>query len=410
MKAGDRNLAKIKDYLKARGLAAFMPVKPVHVAYLTHYFDELHIGILWEEMNAFMVAMPQGAFIVGAHEHWAGPPDTGVAPAWLKERIPGGTDGYETLKILTDQLKSRGLGKGRIGIETKWLPFEMHRALREYLPDAEFVPANDLVPQMRLVKSDRELQMLKKAAEAGLTSMDAYMQAIRRGAGEKEALLIRAKAALDCGAEWLDGAYRGAWTGGPDHTPDWWSPEVQERFKRCPDRYWHGIVDSPDFCVTHFETVYQGYFADLAWHEFIREPRPGALLDFGDGAKVSVEEAREDFDILRRMQTDALSAIRPGMSHFEALEQVRNRVASDAEFAAHCTGYFIHGVGLEIHEEPVFTSVTAKPIPQNERIVYEIGAVVSSEWFSKYWTVEEPFVLTATGWQPLVHRRGLRGE
>ena len=37
------------------------------------------------------------------------------------------------------------------------------------------------------------------------------------------------------------------------------------------------------------------------------------------------------------------------------------------------------------------------------------GAVVSSEWFSRCWTVEDPFVMTETGWEPLAQLQGLIG-
>lgn len=407
MEHDERTIGTIRGYLRDNGLDAFIPAKPAHVAYLTRYYDKLHVNILWEEMASYLAITPSAAFIVGAHEHWAGPPGTGVAPAWISERIRGGLDGYETLQVLAGELRRRGLDAGRIGIETTWLPVALHEALRERLPRAEFVPANDLVPQLRLLKTPVEHELLRRAAAAGVASMEAYMAAIRAGRGEAQALLARAAAALEHGAEWVGGAYHVAWTGGIDNTPDWWSPPVRERFRRCPDRYWHGVVGSPDYCVTHFEAMYQYYYADLAWHEFICEPKPGARIDFGEGARVEFREAQEDFDILRRMQSEALAQITPGMTHAEAIGKLKAFVAADPLFSAHCTGYFIHGVGLEIHEEPVFTSATPRAIPQGGRIRYDAGAVVSSEWFSKYWTVEEPFALTAGGWKPLVPLRGL---
>lgn len=71
------------------------------------------------------------------------------------------------------------------------------------------------------------------------------------------------------------------------------------------------------------------------------------------------------------------------------------------------TNYYIHGVGLEVHEEPLLHTPMLEPTPLDGLIYFEPGAVVSSEWFTHLWTVEEPFVLTADGWEPLVELRGL---
>ncbi len=249
----DRTITEIQNFLKQRKLDAFIPQKPAHIAYLTNYYDILHINILWEEMTSVLV-IPHAAdaFIVGAHQSWAGAQEFGVAPWWLAERHSTGRPGEKALERTIDLLKEKGLDKGRIGIETKWMPIAMYDCLHSALPGVEFVAADLLVPQIRFIKTKREQRLLKKAAEIGLSSMETYMQAIHSGADRSEARKIRAKRALDDGGEWVGGVDRIAWTGGTDETPDWWDAEARTRFQSSTSRNWKSLPDDSPFLVTHF--------------------------------------------------------------------------------------------------------------------------------------------------------------
>ena len=406
----DRTITEIRHYLHWEKLDAFIPWKPAHLAYLTNYCDMLHLGIPWEEMIA-LVVIPRvdAAFIVG--EDWliAGAEELGVAPRWLGERHPTKRPGRNAVQRVADLLREKGFDRGRIGVEYKWMPVAVYDHLRSALPNAEFVPCDLLVPRIRFMKTEREQRLLQKAAEIGLRAMQAYMRAVRSGATRREAERVRAECALADGGEWVGGPYRLAWNGGTDETPDWWDPEPRERFLSSKSRNWRGLPDDSPFFVTHFQTRFQYYFADMAWHQFFDpEPDDKRLLTWGKD-QVNFAEARRDFEILRRVQREALDRIRPGMSHPEAKKMVDDYLSADREAKEHVTNYYIHGIGLEIHEEPVLCRKDMKEIliPLDGPIHFQPGAVVSSEWFSSLWTVEEPFVLTGNGWQPLVDLSGL---
>jgi methionine aminopeptidase len=285
----------------------------------------------------------------------------------------------------------------------------------------EFVSADRLIPQIRLIKTEREQMLLKKAAEVGQRSMEAYMQAIRLGATRHEAELIRAQRALEYGGEWTGGVSRVSWTGGIDETPAWWDAQARRRFDVAtgPKNYL-AVPDDVPFIVFHYESTFQCYWGDQAWHKFYGpEPDEDDILDFG-GEKVCYAEARHNFEVMRRVQREAINEIRPGMDQHQARAAVDRYLQSDPEAAKH-TGvdpsnpsgtkhvgmYFIHSIGLEVHEEPVIASRAPRPIPLDGPIYIQRGAVLQSEWLGPLWTVEEPFVLTDRGWKPLVDLPGL---
>ena len=404
----DRTIAEIRQYLERENLDAFIPWKVPHLAYLTNQYDMLHMNVLWEQRIAVLVIPREDeAFIVGGHTPVAGHPETGTAPWWLAERHAGGRPGAEALERTVALFREKGLDKGRIGFEAKWMPVAAYEHLRAGLPQAELVAADLLIPQIRFVKTPREQALLKKAVEVGFRAMEAYMQAIRSGATRPEAQLVRAQRALEYGGEWVGGPYGIAWTGGNDETPAWWDTDAREQFYAAAVRRWQGLPEDSPFLITHFETTFQYYFSDLAWHELYgAEPGDDEILSWGD-RQLSYGEARHDFEVLRRIQSEALHVITPGMDHVTAKEQIDAFLAADAEAKEHVTHYYVHGIGLEIHEEPVLTGHVPKSTPLDGLIYFHPGAVVSSEWFTSLWTAEEPFVMTEAGWEPLVELRGL---
>ena len=404
----DRTISEMRTYMEAEGLDAFIPWKIPHIAYLTNYYDELHMGLQWEEMTAVLVIPRESeAFIVGTHFAYAGREGDGVAPWWLTERHPG-RGAKEIFESTVTLLEKKGLDKGRIGFEPAWMPVAVYERIRSALPYAEFVPADLLIPRIRFIKTRREQALLRKAVEAGHRGMEAYMDALRGKAPIHRAARARAQRCLDCGAEWMGGPYRSDWGGSLGMTPAWWDSRARAQYLSTFPRLrnWRGTSDDAPFVATHIQTRFQGYWCDAIWREFLGpEPYRESIIDFGV-KKVTYHEAREDFEVLRNVQTDALQGILPGMDQTQAVEAVDEYFRNNADAADRIKSYFIHGIGLEIHEEPTIRRSPPR-LWLDKPIYYHPGAVVSSEWFTELWGAEDPFVMTENGWEPLSELRDI---
>ena len=409
-------LPEMRRLMSAAKIDAMLPWKSAHVAYLTNFWDAVHTPISYEEMATFLlVPLDRDPFIAGSHEHIAGRPQFGTAPGWLKnENRSGDWWGFDqNVAVFADQVKQRGLAHARIGYEKKWLPMPVFEKLKAALPDVTWVIADLIVPQVRLAKTPREQELMKHAVRGGYEAMEAYSLALRGGATRAEAELVRAKRALDSGCEWVGGATRMSWTGGTFETLPWWDAAAQQQFLREPiGRNWQQLPDEVPICVTHFETRYHYYFSDIAWHETLSpEPSPGDAIDWaadGQRGKFLWRDLCRDYEVIRAVQQEAINTIRIGMNQTEARAAVEAYLARNADYQHHGRGYFIHSLGLEVHEEPVLAAANPEAMPVDGPIIFVPGTVCSSEWFSRHWTVEDPYVLRADGkWGPLVPLRGL---
>ena len=138
---------------------------------------------------------------------WNGPPHSNRPTSmylsvqdWVSDfRDRGGP------KAVAAELKTRGLERGRLGIvaysSTLQSPVFLRgdiALLEEALPGAELIDASHLVQEMRLIKSEEEIDVLRKAGAIARSVVDTMISSARPGVLEAElyADMIRTQIAL----------------------------------------------------------------------------------------------------------------------------------------------------------------------------------------------------------------------
>ena len=109
------------------------------------------------------------------------------ARSWIGEGIPVFV-GDDPVEPLADALVSRAGADARIGYEDKgfFLTPATVDALSRRLPKAVMVPASGVVEDCRVVKSDAEFDMIRRASEAASAGVCAGADACRAGATEND--------------------------------------------------------------------------------------------------------------------------------------------------------------------------------------------------------------------------------
>ena len=109
---------------------------------------------------------------------------------------------YDPIKGTADALKARGI-QGRVAlVSTDTLPMKYWLQLQSQTPDIEWVPEDDLIRDVRLIKSDRELALFRTAGELVTRAHIKMMEALIAGKTEAQAAGAAGKIILEGGGAW----------------------------------------------------------------------------------------------------------------------------------------------------------------------------------------------------------------
>ncbi len=108
----------------------------------------------------------------------------------IQRFIPYTEETYDLFEATTRTLKTAftdmGLTKGRLGIEKDFLPVSYYLFLKENFPDVEVVGADPLIWRMRVIKSDDEIELVKRASKIAENGMEIFLNSQKAGKTEME--------------------------------------------------------------------------------------------------------------------------------------------------------------------------------------------------------------------------------
>lgn len=176
---------------------------------------------------------------------------------------------------VADALAEVGLSRGRIGLtDEERMPVTAFRTVQGALPDATFVGADDLMMQMRVVKSPAEIEMMRQASSVSVEIMNAMFAAVQVGATDGDLAAAGYAVACRAGAQ----PYDFALASGPEDGHLWWS--------RMPSWNWQRPYQPGDIVHPDIYGVVDGYYYDFVRSIVVGgQPSDGqlALLEAGIG-------------------------------------------------------------------------------------------------------------------------------
>jgi len=166
--------------------------------------------------------------------------------AWIKDVRWGGPD---TAMATVGNLLERGLAENRIGV-VGMMPFRQYELIRRELPQATFVDFMQNFQQLRLVKSEEEIEFLRKGADFSDRAIEALEREARPGINEHELAAI------------VEGAYLGL--GGKTHihymaTTPMRNPRVCVPAQQMSNR----VLEKGDVLITEISAHHHGYAGQI---------------------------------------------------------------------------------------------------------------------------------------------------
>jgi Xaa-Pro aminopeptidase len=233
--------------------------------------------------------------------------------------------------------------------------------IQRLAPNVPYVPAGDLMAELRAMKSPEEIRRMEQSAAITDAVYEECLTALREGITEVELQEVIAAAYTRQGTKPAFAIVCfGSHTAMPHHHPS------NTHLKRG------------DIVVIDIGCVWEEYFSDMTRTVAYGEPDP---------------EARRVYEIVYAAHRAAFETIKPGVP-CEAVDAAARRVITEAgygEYFIHRTG---HGIGLSEHEAPYIVAGNKQPLREGMCFSDEPGIYLEGRFGVR---IENTVTVTADG-------------
>ncbi len=233
-------------------------------------------------------------------------------------------------------------GSERIGVEADNMSVTEFAGLEELFGNAEWVATSGVVEQLRRVKDDGEMTLLREAMALADAAFEHIVDRLDVGRAERDV-------ALD-----LEAFMRSSGAEAVSFPPIVGSGPLSAHIHHTPgDR----TLEKGDLVLLDFGARYRGYCSDMT-----------RTVVLGAASAQQVEM----YTVVLEAQRAAIDSISAGALGRE-VDSVARKVIADAGHAQHFNHGLGHGVGLAIHEAPGLGKTSTDRLEMGEVVTVEPG-------------------------------------
>ena len=288
---------------------------------------------------------------------------------WIERVVPFPED---TPNYLTALLPLFREGPRRIGVEKDAITFTQARYIQELGgAEVELVNVREMIAALRLIKSEEEIALIRRAAEIADRAMEAVLEKAGPGIAEAD---LAAFAEYQMIKEGVEGASFEPFLMSGEN--GWLPQRIASRKPLHPG----------ELALLDMGGIYEGYCSDLT-----------RTFKVGEISK----EQRRIFQIARKAQQEAIEAIRPGVRACDVDGAARRVIEAEGlgEYFPHLTG---HGVGVSTHEAPILDRGVETVLQAGMVVTVEPGIYLPEVGAAR---IEDMVLITPTGHEILTHAR-----
>jgi Xaa-Pro aminopeptidase len=260
------------------------------------------------------------------------------------------------------------LGAKKIWYEDNVVTQREYSSWKEGLQPIELIPAQDIPSKLRILKTEEEVNNIRKAAALADEGFSHMLKYLRPGISELDVALELEFFLRRNGSEGL--AFPIIAASGKNGS----LPHAEPSDKKLEDG---------EFITLDFGCVIGGYCSDMTRTVALGEP--GELM-------------REIYSITLEAQQKVLDVLRPGITGIYADQQARDHIRSKGygDCFGHGTG---HGVGLNVHEAPSLSLRGDTVLESGMIVTVEPGIYIPGKGGVR---IEDLAVITENGFENLV--------
>lgn len=198
--------------------------------------------------------------------------------------------------VICEELKARGFERGRIGLvtfsSTLQPPTLLHQDAVEfprYLPNAEFIDASGIFQALRMVKSEDEIDMLRRASQISRKVVDAMVSTAVPGNTQADVYAEMIKTQIASGADPLIFNFFAA--GPVEHPKD----ELWHLLHGCEQPLYPTMrpVEKGDIFVAEWHVKYAGYVCHTEYTVYVGDTPPPELQRIWDVTIESLDASKK---------------------------------------------------------------------------------------------------------------------
>ncbi|MBF2483809.1 M24 family metallopeptidase [Listeria welshimeri] len=353
----EKNIDVLQNWLKDQGAEVAFLTDPENIAYFSGYHSEPHERVLG------LAVFPESEPFL-------------FTPALEVEDVRGGdwthpAYGYNDTEnpfiIIADEIKKRVANPTKFAIEKKHMSVDRFEQLSGLFSGCSFIPIEHKIEQVRLIKTEAELKILKEAALLADYAVQVGVDEIAEGKTEAEIVAKieyemkkKGVTAMSFDTMVLTGKNGALPHGTPGETK----------------------IKKGDLVLFDLGVVHKGYCSDIT-----------RTVAFGDIS----DEQKKIYDTVLEAQVTAVKKVKAGVKASEIDLTARNiiREAGYGDYFPHRLG---HGLGASVHEFPSITETNNMELQENMVFTIEPGIYVPGVAGVR---IEDDLVVTKDGVQVL---------
>ncbi|MEG0381309.1 MAG: Xaa-Pro peptidase family protein [Kurthia sp.] len=345
-------IEKIQTYLKEHNVEAAFITTPDNVFYLSGFLSNPHerlLGIMiFKDANPFLICPKMEV------------PDAQAA-GWAFE-VVGHDDHENAWEVLANAANKSVQALNSLAIEKSHLTVERLESIQRFYPNTTFTGIDQLLTDMRIVKSEDEIEKLREAAKLADFAIQVGCDELAEGKTELEVLSAIEAAVLKKGyyMSFDTMVLTGLNAASPHGTPG------------------NTKIKKGDLVLFDLGVVYEGYCSDMTRTVAFGEP---------SADQKAVYEA-----VLAGNQA-AIDLVKPGVRSMD-LDKAARDVITSAGYGDYFTHRLGHGLGIGLHEIPSIHGTNELPLVEGMVFTIEPGIYKKDTAGVR---IEDDLVVTANG-------------
>ncbi|MUK86821.1 M24 family metallopeptidase [Ornithinibacillus sp. L9] len=351
-------LERLTNWLNSENIEAAFLNSTENVYYLSNFYTDPHERL----MGIFIFQQAQPFFVLPAMEV-----NQLKAAGWEYE-IVGYSDHENPWDMIRASIEERQLENAEnVALEKEILSYGRSEAFLNFFPDANVISVEDKLNEMRVVKDENEIEVIKRATEMADFGVQVGVDALTEGITEMEVLAkiefeLKKKGIREMSFSTM--VLFGEKAGDPHGNPG--------------DRK----LKAGDLVLFDLGVVLDGYCSDIT--------RTVAF-------KSVTEKQKEIYHTVLKAQMAALEASKPG-TRIGDLDTIARDIITEAGYGEYFPHRIGHGMGINVHEFPSMSHLNDGILKEGNVYTIEPGIYLPGIGGVR---IEDDVLITKDGYETL---------